>query len=58
MEKVALLESYINNINNEQRNEVEDRNIIDLLKDLSELDPKCKYIIYLVNFCNLLKCFY
>jgi len=43
MEKIAILESYINNINGGQVNKIEDSNIIDLLNELSELDPKCEY---------------
>lgn len=43
MEKIGLLESYIKNVNGRQVNEIEENNIIDLLNELSELDPKCEY---------------
>jgi len=43
MEKIALLESYILKIKSKERNKIENNSIIDLLNELSELDPKCKY---------------
>lgn len=36
MEKIALLESYVKSIQNDQSN------IIHVLNELSELDPTCK----------------
>lgn len=42
MEKIAHFESFIKDIKNEQVNEISD-DLIKLLNELSELDPKCKY---------------
>lgn len=42
MEKISLFESF--NISTKQINEIDYNNIMDLLNELSELDPKCKYL--------------
>lgn len=42
MEKIAYFESFLKNIKNEQVNEISG-DIINLLNELCELDPKCKY---------------
>lgn len=50
MEKIVIFESYIINIKNKQVNEIDHNNVINLLKELSELDPKCKYHKYLIYY--------
>jgi len=44
MDKISLLESFNISTKNKQINEIDYNNIMDLLNELSELDPKCKYL--------------
>lgn len=44
MEKIVFFESYMKNKINEQADEISDVNIINLLNELSKIDPKCKYL--------------
>lgn len=44
MEKISLFESFNISTKNKQINEIDYNNIMDLLNELSELDPKCKYL--------------
>lgn len=58
MEKISLFESFNNNTKNKQVNEIDYNNIMDLLNELSELDPKCKYpsqIFIILNFLQVPK---
>lgn len=48
MENISL-ESLNINTKNQQVNEIDYNNIMDLLNDLSELDPKCKYLLQIFN---------
>lgn len=41
MEKISLFESFNINTKNKQINEIDYNNVMDLLNELSELDPKC-----------------
>lgn len=43
MEKIGLLESYIKSTLSNKANERDHNTIINLLNELSALDPKCKY---------------
>lgn len=44
MEKIASFESYFKSLKDgQQTNEFDNKHIIDLLNELSKLDPKCKY---------------
>lgn len=43
MEKIGLLESYIKNTKPKEVNEIGHNIIVDLLNELSALDPQCKY---------------
>lgn len=45
MEKITLFESFNISKKNKQINEKDYNNIMDLLNELSELDPKCKYLL-------------
>lgn len=49
MEKISLFESFNINTKNKQVNENDYNNIMDLLNELSELDPKCKYLSQIFN---------
>lgn len=40
MEKIVFFESYMKNT----VDEISDTNIINLLNELSKIDPKCKYL--------------
>jgi len=48
MEKIALFETFNISKKNKQVNEKDYNNIMDLLNELSELDPKCKYKLSLI----------
>lgn len=57
MEKITLFESF-NISKKKQINEKDYNNIMDLLNELSELDPKCKYLLLIFNvliFSQILK---
>lgn len=43
MENIFLLESYTKNTKAKEVNETDHNKIIDLLNELSALDPQCKY---------------
>jgi len=55
MEKLSLLESFNINTKNKQLNETDYNNIMDLLNELSELDPKCKYLSQIFNILHFSK---
>jgi len=52
MEKISLFESFNINTKNKQVNEIDHNNIMDLLNELSELDPKCKYLTQIFNILH------
>jgi len=55
MEKISLFESFNINTKNKQVNENDYKNIMDLLNELSELDPKCKYLSEIFNVLQFYK---
>lgn len=58
MEKISLFESFNNNTKNKRVNEIDYNSIMDLLNELSELDPKCKYpsqIFIILHFLQVPK---
>lgn len=52
MEKISLFESFNINTKNKQINEIDYNNVMDLLNELSELDPKCKYLTHIFSVLN------